>query len=67
LTGRKHQLRVLLAHVGNPIVGDTKYGKRVANKGGMFLFSQRLVLEGLGIDFSLEVPGAFYRELDGDE
>ena len=26
LTGRKHQLRVHLAHIGNPILGDLKYG-----------------------------------------
>jgi 23S rRNA pseudouridine1911/1915/1917 synthase len=26
LTGRKHQLRIHLAHVGHPIVGDKVYG-----------------------------------------
>jgi 23S rRNA pseudouridine1911/1915/1917 synthase len=27
-TGRTHQLRVHLAHVGHPVLGDVKYGKR---------------------------------------
>jgi 23S rRNA pseudouridine1911/1915/1917 synthase len=32
LTGRTHQIRVHLTHVGHPVVGDPVYGKRVAKR-----------------------------------
>lgn len=31
ITGRSHQLRAHLSHLGNPIVGDTKYGEKQIN------------------------------------
>jgi 23S rRNA pseudouridine955/2504/2580 synthase len=31
ITGRSHQLRAHLAHLGNPIIGDTKYGDKKLN------------------------------------
>jgi 23S rRNA pseudouridine1911/1915/1917 synthase len=34
-TGRKHQIRVQLAHIGSPLRGDTKYGFKRANPGGI--------------------------------
>ncbi|MEN8191002.1 MAG: RluA family pseudouridine synthase [Thermodesulfobacteriota bacterium] len=61
-TGRTHQLRVQLANIGHPIVGDPKYGK-AAREETMFLFSQRLVVSPLNIDFSLAIPGSFERAL----
>jgi len=33
-TGRTHQLRVHMAHVGHPIIGDGKYGGAAAHPGG---------------------------------
>jgi 23S rRNA pseudouridine1911/1915/1917 synthase len=33
-TGRSHQIRAQLAHVGHPIVGDVKYGSKTKYKDG---------------------------------
>jgi 23S rRNA pseudouridine955/2504/2580 synthase len=50
-TGRTHQIRVHLAHLGHPIAGDDKYGdfelnKALARRGlkRMFLHASRLTL-----------------------
>jgi tRNA pseudouridine65 synthase len=32
ITGRKHQIRRHLKHIGHPIIGDAKYGKGVHNR-----------------------------------
>lgn len=51
LTGRKHQIRVHLADMGHPIVGDKKYGQadRAHN---------RLALHAVSIAFNHPVTGA---------
>ncbi|MCF8056486.1 MAG: RluA family pseudouridine synthase [Desulfocapsa sp.] len=61
-TGKTHQLRVQLANIRHPIVGDGKYGRQRKTK-TMFLFSQRIVIPSLNIDFSLPVPELFYSAL----
>lgn len=43
-TGRKHQIRLQLAHHGHPVVGDRKYGSRVEFGAGIALHARQLVL-----------------------
>lgn len=44
LTGRTHQLRVHMAYLGNPIVGDELYGARKSPLNRFFLHAARLEL-----------------------
>jgi 23S rRNA pseudouridine955/2504/2580 synthase len=66
-TGRTHQIRVHLAHLGHPIAGDDKYGafelnKRLAGQGlkRMFLHACRLTVvhpvSGAPISFESPLP-----------
>ena len=57
LTGRTHQIRVHLAHVGHPIAGDDKYGdfdlnRRLAKEG-----VKRLLLHAQRLSFAHPVSG----------
>jgi len=44
-TGRKHQIRVQLAKIGHPILGDIKYGSREKFPVGLALHARQLELE----------------------
>lgn len=51
-TGRTHQIRVHLSHIGFPIAGDDKYGDFAANKllSGQGL--KRMFLHAASLEFS---------------
>jgi 23S rRNA pseudouridine1911/1915/1917 synthase len=42
ITGRKHQIRAQLSAIGNPILGDVKYGSRLGFAHGIALHCRRL-------------------------
>ncbi|MDR0571436.1 MAG: RluA family pseudouridine synthase [Rickettsiales bacterium] len=59
LTGRTHQIRVHLKEIGNPVVGDFKYGNLDANKGvcgKMLLHSHKIQMELDGKAYNLHAP-----------
>ena len=80
-TGRTHQIRVHLAHLGFPLCGDDKYGDFSLNRtlqkqglGRMFLHAAKLALENPGTGSSLKLAAAlpdelqaFLRRLDENE
>lgn len=59
-TGRKHQIRVQLAHRGWPILGDRKYGSRRPFPSGIALHAKRLAIvhpvKGEVIEFQAPLP-----------
>ena len=74
-TGRTHQIRVHLAHVGYPITGDDKYGdftlnKQLAKQGlkRMFLHAARAVIHhpqgGAALTFEAPLPPDLRKFLD---
>lgn len=44
-TGRHHQIRAQLAHLGHTIVGDSKYGSQVSCGPAIYLHSAQLMFE----------------------
>ena len=71
LTGRTHQIRVHLAHLGHPVLGDDKYGdfelnKRLRKEGlkRMFLHARSLAFAHPLTGAALRIEAPLPRELD---
>lgn len=65
LTGRKNQIRVHLADKGWPIVGDSKYGRRIRDNKRLALHSHSLSFNhpynGKPLTFTAPPPSSFQR------
>ena len=68
-TGRTHQIRVHLAAIGHPVVGDALYGTADANLGRHFLHAARLGFDhpttGERAAFESALPSELRAVLDG--
>lgn len=65
-TGRTHQIRVHLSHIGHPVVGDPLYGR---GEGKLMLHAWRLTFRhprtGVEVSFSAPPPPELERWLEG--
>ena len=59
-TGRTHQIRAHLAHIGHPLLGDDKYGDRAFNRQ---VHARRLMLTATSLDFTLTGELAYVNDL----
>jgi 23S rRNA pseudouridine1911/1915/1917 synthase len=67
-TGRKHQIRVHLRHLGHPVIGDARYGGGKKEAKRLCLHAQRLAFAhpttGERLRFESAVPALFRELLD---
>lgn len=59
-TGRTHQIRAQMAHIGHPVLGDDKYGDRAFNR---LHHARRLMLTATELSFRMEGPWAYLNDL----
>jgi 23S rRNA pseudouridine1911/1915/1917 synthase len=69
VTGRTHQIRVHMAAIGHPVVGDHTYGRRSEIAGRQFLHAWKLAfampLGGRTVEFESPLPPDLRRALEG--
>jgi tRNA pseudouridine32 synthase/23S rRNA pseudouridine746 synthase/23S rRNA pseudouridine1911/1915/1917 synthase len=65
LTGRKNQIRVHLAGIGHPVVGDRKYGQRNDSFAHLALHARSISFQhpfsGKELTFTAKVPAYFHK------
>lgn len=61
LTGRMQQIRVQLAHMGYPVLGDDRYGDFALNREFKQVGLKRLFLHAARLEFMLDLNGHKYR------